>query len=77
MHGDHWDDIATDGLAKATPVVTTQAAARALGRKGFTATSDLRPWQEHELSAGDDDAADHLGARRARPGAAGEGAARR
>ena len=55
MHGDHWDDIATRSLDKATPVVTTQAAARALGRKGFTATSDLRPWQQHVLSAGDDE----------------------
>lgn len=55
MHGDHWDDIATDGLDKATPVVTTQAAARALEHKGFTATSDLHPWQEHVLAAGDDE----------------------
>jgi L-ascorbate metabolism protein UlaG (beta-lactamase superfamily) len=55
MHGDHWDDIATDGLDKATPVVTTQAAAKALTRKGFAATSDLRPWQQHVLSAGDEE----------------------
>src|SRR3712207_9395020 len=30
MHGDHWDDIATRHLDKATPVVTTQEAARRL-----------------------------------------------
>jgi L-ascorbate metabolism protein UlaG (beta-lactamase superfamily) len=55
MHGDHWDDIATRTLDKATPVVTTQEAARALNRKGFAATSDLRPWQRHVLSSGDDE----------------------
>jgi len=55
MHGDHWDDIATRTLDKATPVVTTQEAARALSRKGFAATSDLRPWQRHVLSSGDDE----------------------
>jgi L-ascorbate metabolism protein UlaG (beta-lactamase superfamily) len=36
-------------------VVTTQAAAKALARKGFAATSDLRPWQQHVLTAGDDE----------------------
>ena len=55
MHGDHWDDIATRSLDKSTPVVTTQAAAKALARKGFAATSDLRPWQQHVLTDGDDE----------------------
>ncbi|TFV48979.1 MBL fold metallo-hydrolase [Blastococcus sp. TF02A_35] len=55
MHGDHWDDIATDNLDKATPVVTTQEAAKALNRKGFAATSDLRPWQQHVLAQGTDE----------------------
>ena len=32
MHGDHWDRIATKSLPKATPVVTTQEAAKCLGR---------------------------------------------
>ncbi|UOY00702.1 MBL fold metallo-hydrolase [Blastococcus sp. PRF04-17] len=49
MHGDHWDDIATRHLDKATPVVTTQEAARRLDRKGFGATADLEPWQQHVL----------------------------
>ena len=52
LHGDHWDRIATRELDRATPVVTTPAAAAALGRRGFAATSDLRPWQRHELSQG-------------------------
>ncbi|MCA0145726.1 MBL fold metallo-hydrolase [Blastococcus sp. LR1] len=55
LHGDHWDDIATDHLDKATPVVTTQEAAKALGRKGFQATSDLEPWQQHVLAQDDDE----------------------
>jgi L-ascorbate metabolism protein UlaG (beta-lactamase superfamily) len=52
LHGDHWDDIATDGLDHAVPLVTTPAAARALSRKGFRETADLRPWQRHELTRG-------------------------
>jgi L-ascorbate metabolism protein UlaG (beta-lactamase superfamily) len=52
LHGDHWDRIATRHLDKALPVVTTQAAARALARRGFRATADLRPWQVHELTRG-------------------------
>jgi L-ascorbate metabolism protein UlaG (beta-lactamase superfamily) len=54
LHGDHWDDVATDGLDKATPLVTTQEAARALGLRGFGGTSDLRPWQTHEVTRGGD-----------------------
>jgi L-ascorbate metabolism protein UlaG (beta-lactamase superfamily) len=50
LHADHWDRIATRTLDKGTPVVTTPAAAAALGRRGFRATLDLRPWQQHELT---------------------------
>ncbi|MGY1824388.1 MBL fold metallo-hydrolase [Geodermatophilus sp. SYSU D00079] len=50
LHADHWDRIATRTLDKDTPVVTTPAAAAALGRRGFRATLDLRPWQRHELT---------------------------
>ena len=52
LHGDHWDRIATRHLDKALPVLTTQAAAKALARRGFGATADLRPWQVHELTRG-------------------------
>jgi L-ascorbate metabolism protein UlaG (beta-lactamase superfamily) len=52
MHGDHWDRIATRSLPKDVPVVTTPEAARCLGRRGFTDTSDLRPWQTHEITSG-------------------------
>jgi L-ascorbate metabolism protein UlaG (beta-lactamase superfamily) len=54
LHGDHWDRIATDRLDKATPVVTTPAAARALAHRGFAGTADLRPWQQHELTGGEE-----------------------
>ncbi|GAA4729390.1 MBL fold metallo-hydrolase [Modestobacter marinus] len=54
MHGDHWDRVATRSLPKETPVVTTPEAAGCLAKRGFTATADLRPWQTHEVSAGDD-----------------------
>ena len=52
LHGDHWDRIAYRHLDRTTPVLTTQAAARTLSRRGFGATADLRPWQVHELTAG-------------------------
>ncbi|HEV7726965.1 MAG TPA: MBL fold metallo-hydrolase [Modestobacter sp.] len=54
MHGDHWDRIATRSLPKDTPVVTTPEAAACLADRGFTGTADLRPWQIHELTRGDD-----------------------
>ena len=54
LHADHWDRIATRHLDKATPVVTTPAAAKALGRRGFRRAADLRPWQRHELTRGDE-----------------------
>jgi L-ascorbate metabolism protein UlaG (beta-lactamase superfamily) len=43
LHADHWDRIATRTLDRDTPVITTQAAARALGRRGFGQTLDLTP----------------------------------
>jgi L-ascorbate metabolism protein UlaG (beta-lactamase superfamily) len=49
LHGDHWDRIAYATIDRETPVVTTQAAARALSSRGFRATADLRPWQVHEI----------------------------
>jgi L-ascorbate metabolism protein UlaG (beta-lactamase superfamily) len=54
MHGDHWDRIATRSMPKDVPVVTTTEAARCLAERGFTGTSDLRPWQTHEFRRGDD-----------------------
>jgi len=50
LHADHWDHIATRSLPKTTPVLTTPAAAKALARRGFAETADLRPWESHEFS---------------------------
>jgi L-ascorbate metabolism protein UlaG (beta-lactamase superfamily) len=54
MHGDHWDRIATKSLPKATPVVTTQEAAKCLSDRGFTRTSDIKPWETTHLTSGSD-----------------------
>ncbi|MFD0471969.1 MBL fold metallo-hydrolase [Nonomuraea thailandensis] len=49
LHGDHWDRVAQRGLDKATPVVTTTAAAGRLRRRGFRRSVGLENWQQHEL----------------------------
>jgi L-ascorbate metabolism protein UlaG (beta-lactamase superfamily) len=54
MHGDHWDRIATRSLPRDTPVVTTPQAAACLADRGFTGTADLRAWQTHVLTRGED-----------------------
>ncbi|MGK5113976.1 MULTISPECIES: MBL fold metallo-hydrolase [unclassified Geodermatophilus] len=54
LHADHWDRIATRTLDRGTPVITTPAAAGALGRRGFRETLDLAPWQRHELTRPDE-----------------------
>ena len=50
LHGDHWDRIATARLDRATPIVTTEHAARKLSGRGFAETTDLKPWQTHEFT---------------------------
>jgi L-ascorbate metabolism protein UlaG (beta-lactamase superfamily) len=52
LHGDHWDRYATRHLDRATPIVTTQAAAKRLGQRGFVAAADLKPWQTQEFTRG-------------------------
>src|SRR5918994_4650970 len=37
LHGDHFDRVASRGLSRDQPVMTTTAAARTLGRWGFSA----------------------------------------
>lgn len=54
MHGDHWDRIATRSLPKETPVVTTPEAATCLADRGFTGTADLRAWQTHAFTRGEE-----------------------
>jgi len=50
LHADRWDRIATRSLPKTTPVLTTPAAAKALSRRGWGATADLRPRGSHEFT---------------------------
>jgi L-ascorbate metabolism protein UlaG (beta-lactamase superfamily) len=54
LHGDHWDRVAHRSLDRTLPVLTTQAAARTLARRGFRESVDLRPWQRHELARDDE-----------------------
>jgi L-ascorbate metabolism protein UlaG (beta-lactamase superfamily) len=50
MHGDHWDRVAKNGLARSTPVLTTPKAARALVRQRFTNSEGLATWQTSTLT---------------------------
>jgi L-ascorbate metabolism protein UlaG (beta-lactamase superfamily) len=52
LHGDHWDRYATKQLNKEVPIVTTPAAAKRLGQRGFGAAADLQPWQTHQFTRG-------------------------
>ncbi|HEY4625561.1 MAG TPA: MBL fold metallo-hydrolase [Blastococcus sp.] len=54
LHGDHWDRIATRHLDRSTPVITNAAAAKRLEQRGFKSTADLRPWQQHEFTRGEE-----------------------
>src|SRR3954453_11104633 len=44
LHAHPRDRIPPRSLPRTTPVLTTPAAARALSRRGFGETADLRPW---------------------------------
>ncbi len=48
LHGDHWDRVARRELDRASPVLTTQQAARRLARAGFD-THGLDTWEDHLL----------------------------
>jgi L-ascorbate metabolism protein UlaG (beta-lactamase superfamily) len=52
LHGDHFDRVARQGLAKALPIVTTRQAQAKLRRWGFEAAVGLPTWHSHELSRG-------------------------
>ncbi|MWK34930.1 MBL fold metallo-hydrolase [Actinomadura sp. J1-007] len=50
LHDDHWDRVAERGLDRALPVLTTEAAARALDKRGFRGARALRTWQHTEIT---------------------------
>lgn len=45
FHGDHFDQVAERELDKAVPIVTTAAAAKDLGERGFHTTHPLETWE--------------------------------
>jgi L-ascorbate metabolism protein UlaG (beta-lactamase superfamily) len=48
-HGDHFDDIAAEGLPDATPIISTPHACRKLARQGFTSTWPIERWQSQAV----------------------------
>lgn len=44
-HGDHFDEVAAEGLPGATPIISTPHACRKLARQGFTSTWPLARWE--------------------------------
>jgi L-ascorbate metabolism protein UlaG (beta-lactamase superfamily) len=52
FHGDHWDRVATREVPKATPIITTEQARRALGRRSFSDVRGLPTWETHDWSRG-------------------------
>jgi L-ascorbate metabolism protein UlaG (beta-lactamase superfamily) len=53
FHGDHFDQVAEQELAKSVPIVTTPEAAHALGQRGFGHTYPLDPWASMTVAKGD------------------------
>ncbi|MGK8503640.1 MBL fold metallo-hydrolase [Nocardia asiatica] len=52
MHGDHWDRTAQRDLDHALPILTTPHAATRLHRRGFSAATPLRTWEDSEIVKG-------------------------
>ncbi|EWC63195.1 hypothetical protein UO65_1409 [Actinokineospora spheciospongiae] len=50
LHGDHFDRVARAGLARDLPILTTEHAARKLGRWGFREPVPLRTWGDLSLT---------------------------
>ena len=48
-HGDHFDEVAAQGLDADVPIVTTPHAARKLRRQGFRAPVPLETWESHDI----------------------------
>jgi L-ascorbate metabolism protein UlaG (beta-lactamase superfamily) len=52
LHEDHFDKLVERKLNRATPIVTTEAAARKLQQLGFQKTYGLAEWQSMTVSKG-------------------------
>jgi L-ascorbate metabolism protein UlaG (beta-lactamase superfamily) len=53
FHGDHFDQVAQERLAKALPIVTTPQATEQLADVGFTNTHGLQTWETLTLTKGE------------------------
>ena len=51
LHGDHFDRVAREGLAKDVPILTTPASARKLRQWGFAKAVGLETWESYELTS--------------------------
>jgi L-ascorbate metabolism protein UlaG (beta-lactamase superfamily) len=52
-HGDHFDDVAAEGLDKKLPIVSTADAVEKLGALGFGHGHPLETWESLEVRKGD------------------------
>jgi len=55
FHGDHFDQVAEQELAKALPIVTVPEAAEELEQRGFRNTRPVPTWSAVEVTKGDVD----------------------
>jgi L-ascorbate metabolism protein UlaG (beta-lactamase superfamily) len=53
LHEIHFDKLVERRLVKDIPILTAASAARALARRGFTRTVELRPWDAVNVDKGD------------------------
>jgi L-ascorbate metabolism protein UlaG (beta-lactamase superfamily) len=53
FHGDHFDQVAEDGLDRDVPIITTPQAAAILDDKGFRSTAGLETWSTYEADSPD------------------------
>ena len=52
-HGDHFDEVAAEGLDPQLPILTTPHAARKLRRQGFQAPVALETWESQDVVRGE------------------------
>ncbi|GFE67548.1 MBL fold metallo-hydrolase [Chroococcus sp. FPU101] len=53
MHGDHFDQIASEKLNKTLPIVTTHHATKSLHKQGFTSLYGLDTWESISIHKGE------------------------
>ncbi len=53
LHGDHFDQLVQERLARGTPIVTTKEGGEGLKRMGFTRVFGLSVWDRLEVTKGE------------------------